>query len=92
MEPPYVDSDSVCLDTPHVSGPTLRQVPVHHRTFYPLRVEPFKTNLVLTSHRDEADPVQELDSPLEGAKKDAVAESKGHATIHVAITRVAAYP
>ena len=92
MEPPYVDRDRVCLDTPHVSGPTARQVPVQHRIFQPMRVTPFKADLVPTGHSDNTDPVQELDPPLELLEEDAVAESKRHATIHVAITRVAAHP
>ena len=57
-----------------------------------MRVLPLKADLVRTGHSDDAHPMQELDPPLEGAEKDAVAEGKRHATIHVAITRVAAHP
>ena len=95
VEPPDVNCHSVPLDASHVSGPTCRVVPVHGGLCETFRVNPLKADLVPiqpTSHCDKSNPLQEPDPPLELLEEDAVAKSKRHATIHVAITRMAAHP
>ena len=95
IQPPDAHCHSMPLDAPHMSGPTCRVVPVQGGLCETFRVNPLKADLVPiqpTSHCDKSNPFQETDPPPEILDEDAVAKGKRHATIHVAITRVAAHP
>ena len=90
-----VHRHSVPLDAPHMGRPTCRVVRIQGGCSEAIRIDKLIASFLFTPaacHYDDRHPIQETDLPLELREEDAIAKSKRHATIHVAITRVAAHP
>ena len=90
-----VHRHSVPLNAPHVCRPTCRVFCIKGGCREAIRVDKLIASFLFTAaacHYDDRHPKQEPDLPLEFREEDAVAKKKRHATIHVAITRVAARP